>query len=240
MRWYTRFPRPPPKEMEVDRFLTLLNSFGGSTMSSTFRFAALAVALSLTVGACSEQSTPTAATDVISGASFNFSNGPGNPGMSGVFRFEDVFVTFTTDPNRDVLAAHFQADDAFFCGGGSFFEFSDLQIVNNQDDVFRAVSQLVNAPLFLYELSTFPPPGDPDECRAFAEDWLYQGTHSMVVRDNDLSLGGKGANSFAWQGHGTVYDPSGASHQYSETQTALIGPNFSFFVFINENIRVTP
>lgn len=208
---------------------------------SSFRFTALAVALGLVAGACSEQPAPTAAGDAtaafINPMSVN-TGGPANPGMSGVFRGQDVIFVFTTDPGRDVLAAHFQADDIFFCGGGSDFELSDFQVVNNQEDVLRTIDELRDAPIFLYQLSAFPGFGD-EGCRFFAEDWLFQGTHTIRNHDNDLGVAGRGANAFGWSGQGPVYDPGGASHQYSEQQVGLILPDGTFFGFINENIRVT-
>jgi hypothetical protein len=209
-------------------------------MAPTHTLTALVLALGLSVGACGEQSAPTAASDIDSQIAFNFTNGPGAPGNSGVFRGQDGFVTFTNDPTRDWLGVHFQADNsAVFCGGTEGFELSDFNAVNNQDDIIRIISQLRDAPLFLYRTSEFPGFGDPVElCRWFSEDWLYQGIHDLVYRDNDFTNAGPGANAFAFLGHGTVYDPSGGRHQYNEQQAALILPDGTFDWKL-ENIRVT-
>lgn len=155
--------------------------------------------------------------------------------MSGVFRGQDVFVVFTTDPKRDVVAAHFRADDFLGCGGGSDFELSQFQRVNNQEDVRRVISEMRDAPIFIYRLSD----PEPDFCKFLSENWLYQGTHTLATRDNDVFVAGPGANAFGFSGHGTVYDRSGARHRYSESQFALILPDGTFMGFINENIRVT-
>lgn len=181
---------------------------------------------------CTDQPLPTAPSEVpAAGPALNFMNGPANPGMSGVFRFQNVFLTFTTDPVRDLLVAHFQADDFVNCGGGSGFELADIHVVKNQEDIGRAISELVDAPIFIYQLSTF------NGCSDFATGWVYSGTHTLRARDNDGSDAGPGANAFGWNGHGTVFDQGGSPYRYSEHQQAVILPNGNIS-FLVEDILV--
>lgn len=198
--------------------------------------AALLLLAALVVG-CSDQNAPTASTQTLLNPLFNFMNGPDNPGKSGVFRFESVVFVASTDPDRDLLAFHFQADDWIGCGGSSGFEESDVQWVTNPQEAHEAVKSLAQSgetPVFIYWLSD----PEPDFCKFLAENWLYKGTHSVLVHDNDLFVSGPGANSFGWSAHGTVYDPSGTRCKYSENQNALISPDGEFLGWKNENIRV--
>lgn len=165
-----------------------------------------------------------------------FLNGPESPGNSGVYRFQDVFVVVTTDPARDVFAVHAQADDLSLCGGDSGFELSDIQFVENQETVIRMLLKLDDAPIFLYRLSD----QEPDFCRFLTENWVYQGTHSLVQTDNNLDafLNNTGANSFGWSARGTVYDRDGNRCRYHEHQNAVWSPDRSFFEWKNEDITV--
>lgn len=174
----------------------------------------------------------TPAAETLSG----FLNGPESPGNSGVFRFQDVFVVITTDPDRDVFAVHAQADDLFLCGGDSDFELSDIQFVENQETFIRMLLKLEDAPIFLYRNSD----PEPDLCKFLNENWLYNGTHSLVQTDNNLDafLNDRGANSFGWAARGTVYDKEGNRCKYHEHQNAVWSPDRSSLEWKNEDITV--
>ncbi len=198
------------------------------------------LAAGLVVG-CAGQDAPTAVREQpVAPPSFNFMNGPANPGNSGVFRFQGIEFVGTTDPFRDLIAFHFQADDFIGCGGGSFFEFSDVQWINNVDDIVRVMSQLIDAPIFIYVLSDWDaviPGGLPVICPFLVQEWLYQGTHTLVGTDSDRNNSSPGARMLTWNGRGDVYDPSGAQFRYQEHQNGFVFPDGSFR-FLNEDIRV--
>jgi len=183
----------------------------------------------LLLGCGEEPATP----NFDKGPSFNFMNGPDIPGGSNIFRVQGIPFTFSWDPDRDVLAAHFQADNAPFCGGEPFALW-DLQAVNNQDDVYRTLWQLRDAPIFIYRFSD----PEPDFCKLLLENWLYQGTHSMSFTDNDFFDAAPGAESFNLMGHGTVFDRDGKRYHYTEHQNGLIAPDGTYRV-INEDILIT-
>jgi hypothetical protein len=165
----------------------------------------------------------------VAGQVRGFINGPENPGNSGVYRFEDYFFVWTTDPERDLTATHYRSDDWTLCGGAYGFEPAEIQWVTNPRGVAEAVRQLVkddDAPVLIYQTSAQPGWGDfAAQCEFLANGWLFRGTHRTVANDNDLFLGGPGANSFGWRMHGTVYDHDGNECRYQEIQKGLILPD---------------
>jgi hypothetical protein len=164
-----------------------------------------------------------------------------NPGNSGVYRFQDWTWLWSTDPQRDLMATHLQSDDWLNCGGTQGFALSDVQFVTNPQGAHDAVHQLAKAgdiPVLIYRISESPGWSDPAVMCAFlADDWLYRGTHRMVVTDNDLYTSGPGANSFGMSAHGTVYDPSGTPCTYSEQQHGVVLPDGTLKATV-ENIRI--
>lgn len=162
-------------------------------------------------------------------ATLSFLNGPENPGNSGVVRFEDVTLVFTSDPQRDLIATHYQSDDWTLCGGANGFETAEIQWVTNPRGVFEAIRQLFkidDAPVLIYRTSEQPGWGDfAAQCAFLADGWLYRGTHRAVANDNDLFGTGPGANSFGWRAHGTVFDHDGNECRYTEIQKAVILPD---------------
>jgi len=191
--------------------------------------------------ACEAQPTAPPVDQSADAPALSFMNGPMNPGNSGVYRFQDVTWVWTTDPQRDVGATHYRSDDWIACGGTQDFVPSDVQLVTNPQGAHDAIHQLAKAgdiPVVIYRISELPGWSDPDAmCAYLAENWLYRGTHRMLVTDNDLFTSGPGANSFGMSAHGTVYDQSGAPCTYSEKQQAVILPDGSFKTTV-ENIRI--
>ena len=196
-----------------------------------------ALAVLVVFGCSDPPTTSTTLNDDAVAPSFNFFDGPDNPGNSGVFRFQNVEFVATTDLNRDYYAIHFQADDWSVCGGASDPLASDVQWVTNMEDVVRAITQLVDAPLFIYRLSDLFDP-DLDLCSWLEEDWLYQGTHTVKSHDNDFFNSGPGANSWGWSGQGRVYDQAGTKCQYHEHQNAVVSPDDQILSWKNEDIWV--
>lgn len=157
--------------------------------------------------------------------------------MSSVFRVLDTFLITSTDPERDLLAVHFQGDDLMFCGGADFLDAGDARRVLNQEDIVREVNRLVDAPIFIYRLSDVPSARGQARREFFAEDWLYCGTHTVVSRSGDLFADGPGAKSLGYGATGTVFDHAGNPHDYEESQNLLVAPD-GVFGFINEEIWV--
>ena len=191
--------------------------------------------------ACEDQPVAPQVDQSVEAPAFNFMNGPANPGNSGVYRFQDWTLLWTTDPQRDLGATHYQSDDWLSCGGTQGFPLSDVQLVTNPQGAHDAVHQLAKAgdiPVLIYRLSDVPGWSNPAVMCAFlADGWLYRGTHRMVLTDNDLFVDGPGANAFGMSAHGTVEDPSGTPCTYTEQQRAVSLPNGEFKTTV-ENIRV--
>ena len=206
----------------------------------SLRIPATFLFLMVFLGACQESLPTDPGEAPVATPQSNFLNGPTNPGNSGIVRFNGVAFTFSTAPALDLIAAHFQGDDMslFGCSGGSDPLEADVQWVNNQEDIVREITKLVDAPIVIARLSESPFPFTPGFCEFWQEDWIYQGTHTLKSHDNDLFNGGPGANSFGWSGQGTVYDPAGTRYRYTEQQLAVLSPDDQTFRFLTEIIRV--
>ncbi len=153
---------------------------------------------------------------------FNFSNGPGNPGNSGVIRFQDTFGFISWDDN--LLAFHIRADELPACGGSPVDVLADFQIVTNPAEITQGTFHYVDAPIFVYRTSDvlalllLEDPTDEEIlalCTIVENDWLYRGTHSLTV------VGAFSPPVLGWKGHGNVYDPAGDPFRYGEHFTVV-------------------
>jgi len=182
----------------------------------------LVVVLALFVAvSCDQKLVEPADDQVVEAPAFNYMNGPANPGNSGVSRDlfeEDCFWCGTTSGDGQYLAAHYQGDDIFFCGGSSQFYPWDMQLVENKSGQLYK-QQAYDVPLFIYDLSDLATAcfsGGPQEacCTFRAEEWLYKGTHDMRAVDNWQD------NRWYQQfmANGVVYDPDGLQYRYREHQ----------------------
>ena len=210
-----------------------------------FTIPTLLLVASLAVG-CTDETAPTAATEAVAGPSFNFTNGPDNPGASIVFRFDNIGGNFLLTTDGELFVRHFQSDDIFFCGGSQGFPnwtFNDVwQFFPEFPAVFRELAKSGEIPVFIY-----PPFPGGDFCDFLANDWLYKGTHTLVNPDNNFFwfLGVGDQDSFGWSAHGFVEDPSGNRFRYTEEFRIIVhGPccdpaDFTINVAV-ANIRVHP
>lgn len=167
----------------------------------------------------------------------NLINERTEPRVSSVLRVLDVFVITSTDPDRDLLAVHFQGDDYLFCGDADFFQLADSHWESGQEGNFPEANQLVDAPIFIYRSSDFPHAPGQDRRRFLAEDWLYRGIHT-VMSHNVGDFGARsGAQSLSYAATGVVFDQAGNRYTYSENQNLLVSPD-GIFGFIDETIHV--
>ena len=168
---------------------------------------------------CSEVSAP------VEQPLFNFSNGPANPGNSGVFRFQGLFTLRLDYPDQGLIVRHYAADNSFeVCGGSQTFPSDDEQAVTDLGQANAVIKLLVqekNVPVLIYP----PYLGDKAFCDFLASDWLYKGTGSLRFNDNNFDFDPSRTDAYRWAGQGTVYDHAGKKHQYNEMQKFTIDPD---------------
>ncbi len=161
--------------------------------------------MALAVG-CTDQLVPTVSRDSqLAEPALNLINGPIERRMSSVFRVLDVLLITSTDPDRDLLAVHFQGDDFLYCGSANLFEFADAQRNNNRVDILREDTRLVDAPIFIYKLSDLPPVPGAARRSFLAEKWLYKGIHTVIGHDGSFFTTGPGAKSLGYSATGVVF-----------------------------------
>ena len=168
----------------------------------------------------------------------NFTNGPANPGNSGVFRLDNgILIATTTDPARDLIAYHVFAEDWVGCGGSSGFPLADVQGVETPNGVLHLIGKYYDIPVYIHRLSDVP--ADPaDFCDFLENAWLYRGTHDLIYTDSDFNGTANAVASYGWRAHGTVFDPAGEQFHYSESQHALFDTQTFETTWLTENIRV--
>ncbi len=197
--------------------------------------ASLLLLAAIPVG-CNEQDAPTALgqAPAMSGPQFNFSNGPVQPGQSGIIRESLELRVATSDFDPQLVARHYAPEEHPACSGfgGEVWDWSWV----GRDDLEHAikiVAQLKDAVIYIYPFWD----GVTPFCTWLQEHWLYQGTHSLTWVDNDFDMAAPGANSYGWNGHGRVEDPDGNTYRYHESQRFQITTHGEFRI-IKEVIEV--
>ena len=169
---------------------------------------ALVLLTAFAVG-CGEQKVPTAATEQVPEVSFNFLNGPANPGNSIVFRDGVPFLFLGVDPARDLVSLNglgvLDPTQSELCVGGSTFDIIEFQnaITNGS---FRDLGTYENPTQHIYEdaanffsQATF--------CDAVSLPRVAEGIgDNFVTTDNCLFGCARGANAFGWRAQGTLDD----------------------------------
>lgn len=183
-----------------------------------WRISLAVVLLAFVAVSCDQQPVEPATDQVAETPTFNFMNGPENPGKSGVERlyWEDCWWCGTIDGNGVYLAAHYQGDDMWFCGGSSYWHPWETQLVVNSNGEHYN-NQAYDVPLFIYSWLDFQSACSISQeacCEYRAEGWMYRGTHDMVALDNWQE------NRWYQQmnAHGIVYDHDGNEYMYRERQ----------------------
>lgn len=173
---------------------------------------------------CSEDDAPTG---VSVEPTFGSEDGPGNAGGSGVIRFSAPIGSLNTwDETSGLIARHYSPDD--FCESGETPEW-EFHLVTHPRGVKDAVNAHLKAhdiPVYIYLLSEVPPSFQfpPDEnlsgrdyqeaCDDLQTKWLYKGTHSMKITDNDAFCERQTPNSFGYSANAFVEDRDGNSYRF--------------------------
>lgn len=147
------------------------------------------------------------------GPSFNFDNGPDNPGPI-VMRSEVTFAVFYVDAKAGVSAIH-GADIIEFCGGTIDFDLVDLQRIDVPEDANR-----VNDILQGDDVRTSVWPFTVFDCNLFTTVTpLATGTADVRLTDNDvfvfLNPESVNHNAFGFRAHGKLEDSAGETVNFS-------------------------
>ena len=175
------------------------------------RIAVCALIVGALLAACADQ-TPVDPLDTTETAapSFSYLNGPGNPGNSPVYRFEEYGYLSITDPDKGLRVRLFDALDTWRCGGSADDPFWVSQYVDG--DHVKNLSKSQDVPVVVY-----PWPEDPNKtyCDFLAEDWLYKGTAMVQINDNNVFwfMGTGGNNTYSLRVNGAVEDDAGQMYK---------------------------
>lgn len=130
------------------------------------------------------------------------------------------FLCESKDEVARYFVSHYQADDVFFCGGSSFFARWDVQ-ERATGNATRYHSTLTDTPIFIYDWDALIAAAiGGNLCDHVVNDWVYQGTHDMVLNE---VVRPDGSFTAQWSGQGFVYDQDGNRYSYSEHQTETEG-----------------
>jgi len=185
------------------------------------------------VGACDEANAPDPAT------SFDLSNGPANPGHSGLFRIQQEFLTATRDDAAGLVSligwTHSVAD---FCDAIGTLNLVDAQLRPHDAGEINSLMVDREAPVQIYSVG----PTDRLCLNLRGATPLYQGTARFQRTDNNFTEtgteGGR-ANSFGWTADGILRNTlTGAQVQYHETVRIVSNPQTDEFVDRVVSIRV--
>ncbi|MCZ6756487.1 MAG: hypothetical protein O7E49_14355 [Gemmatimonadetes bacterium] len=202
-------------------------------MSRKYTFTALAVALGLVAGACSEQPIPTAtdnATTAIVPSVFNSDNAPPASGPFLV-RGQTGFAVFYVDFEDGMLVV-LGIDIVQFCTSGAPFDIVAFQNISVPEDANR-VNQLIHGD----DLTTSVWPLFGFNCGLFTSTApLASGTSDLISTDNDIFIfnnpDSRNANAFGFRAHGQLTDPSGRRRMFSgHCNVSWDGNDFSRFFF---------
>ena len=180
----------------------------------------LVVVLALFVAvSCDQQPVEPAPDQVAEAPTFNFTNGPENPGGSDVYRFKWYGAVSITDYEQGLRVRLFDTFDTWRCGGATDDPLWDYQDVDG--DRVKSVNQVQEVPLVVY-----PWPNNPAKsyCDFLAEDWLYRGTGMAAINDNNVYwfTGTGGNNTFSTRANGTVEDRAGGLHQFNAISKVVV------------------
>jgi hypothetical protein len=151
-----------------------------------------------------------------------FANPPAHPGNSGVFRFADFVGFFMTDPEGELTSFHsFSTRIADVCAGTDpVVDLLSIQMIESPSGAVHALFKQSEHYVQIYPAS---PPG--------CANWqglplLYSGTVKLLRTDNDIVVGGPGANAFGWQAIGQLTDHQhGGIVNYREIVRLVIPPH---------------
>jgi hypothetical protein len=174
---------------------------------------ALGLAAVLAVGCSDRPTSPTALNETVPTPSFNFTNGPTNPGPN-IVRSQGIYVIGWAD-FQEGISAWAGIDIAQWCRDGTGFDVSDIQDINVPEDANR-ISELVHG----NDVTTSVWPFTGFDCDLFTTVTpLATGTSDFRSTDNDLNTflnpDSKNANAFGFNAHGKLTDASGSRVNFS-------------------------
>ncbi|MCZ6754533.1 MAG: hypothetical protein O7E49_04390 [Gemmatimonadetes bacterium] len=178
-------------------------------MSRKFTFTALAVALGLVAGACSEQPAPTAAGEAFSPVSVEpmavFTNGPDTPGI--VVRFTTGYGLLFGDFDNQFLALYSWDDGLLGCTESTTLAPASIQDIFGGMGVFSQLFLAQASFVTVYDWTGFP----TIDCALLTGATgrlLAQGNVQLEIFDNDVlggrAFGGEGANAFGFNAAGRL------------------------------------
>jgi hypothetical protein len=194
------------------------------------RILAVFVLLSGLIVGCREQSVPTATIAAVPGPSFNFTNGPDNPGI--VVRTETGFAILFADFDRQFLSLHSSDDALLGCTAATTFAPISIQRIFGGTGVFGRLMLAQDNFVTVYDWTGFP----PIDCALLTGATgrlLAEGRAQLEVFDNDLlggaAFGGEGANAFGFSSAGRLTNvATGKPIGYRLHRTHLILPDGTF------------
>ena len=172
---------------------------------------------------------------------FSFTNGPDNPGASGVVRFGDrLIVRLDYFPDPGLIVRHYPSDDSFeVCGGSQQAPVVEEQFVSDPNAINGVIVLLRKTgevPVLMYPEFL----DDKPFCDHLRDDWLFKGTGRLRYHDNNLFFDPSRTNAFSWRGEGTVVDRSGKKFNYTEEQSFVVDPE-SFAIHVERvKLRLVP
>jgi hypothetical protein len=171
---------------------------------------------------CGGTEVPTNPIAVAGPPAFNYTNGPGAPGASGVIRFVDGIGFFVTDYDRGLTAFHGSSTTlAEFCAGAPPVpDPLSVQLISSPSGALHALFTAPAHHVLIY-------PASPPGCAFWATlPLLASGQAKLIRTDNDLVDAGPGANAFGWQANGVLTDRvTGSAVRYSEVARMLVPPS---------------
>jgi hypothetical protein len=177
--------------------------------------AAVPAAVGVLLSGCADRST----TGPTLRPSFDFTNGPANPGPI-VFRFKDVFGVFYADPVRGLSAIH-GGNVVEFCNtGGTAFQLVDIQHVLPPQEQGRIIELLKGK-----DLETTVWPFVNFDCGLFTTITpLATGVVDLVNTDNDLLVflrDTRNVNAYGFTAQGRLTRPSGAKASFNSVMKVV-------------------
>jgi hypothetical protein len=185
-----------------------------------------ALALAVLAVGCSDGGFAPPTSSPADRPAFNYSNGPGTPGQSGVIRFGDFVGIFVVDPEHGLLSIHSTSTPlAQICTGTPpVVDILEIQLLEAASGL-HALFQGDEHNVLIYPVPTFPVA--TFDCSVLVSlPLLAAGQVRLIRTDNDLTAGGQpGANAFGWQATGVLTDlQNGGTLHYNEIVRPLITP----------------
>lgn len=200
--------------------------------------------LAVAIAACAD--VPTAGAPAATVPSYDFINGPEDPGPI-VLRSsdDDFFVLFNTDRSSDLASLIRLPDppgDVIPCGGAQPLAPADLQLVFHQNGIVNQLLIGREVRAYVYERRAFVTALQAGGiCAALASQVpIAQGLVAVTSHDNDTFFSGIHADAFGWSANGTLVSAAdGSPLRYRNVSYGVLASDGSLVHIINQ-ISLTP